>query len=114
MERMNKFSNTTKKQGDIWFDSIRDGDKGRPLLLISKQLPLKVVDLDAQVSTITTHSVRDYRDVEIDWQSAGLNRKSIVRTSKINTIPSSNLEYRIGRLSSSDLENVIEVVRSNY
>jgi mRNA-degrading endonuclease toxin of MazEF toxin-antitoxin module len=113
---MEKNSSTvnSKKQGEIWFGVVREEDKGRPLLIVSKEIPIRVADIDVQVAKITTHNPRDYRDVEIDWENAGLDRKSIVRTSKINTIPGSNLQFRIGKLKEDDLKKVIETVRNNY
>lgn len=105
---------TTKyKQGDVWlaniyFKEIQES-KLRPVLIIGND---QVLDLDAVIAPISTSQPRNPFDVVIEqWQAAGLERPSIVRTSKPTTIFGNELKRKLGELQPDDLQRVLTKFR---
>lgn len=75
--------------------------KARPALVL--------MDLggDCLVCRITSVPHRGFLDLPLnDWQSAGLDRPSTIRLSRLVTVEKSILKVRIGKLSQSDLDRV--------
>ncbi|MGK7875438.1 MAG: type II toxin-antitoxin system PemK/MazF family toxin [Xenococcaceae cyanobacterium] len=76
--------------------------KRRPGLVL-----LDTGDEDIVVARITSQTSRTVFDIEIvEWQKAGLLRPSTVRLHKVNTLEKRLIERSLGRLESSDWEQV--------
>lgn len=99
------------KRGEIWYLEING--KRRPVVIISNDNI--VVELDRLVATVTSQKARNEFDVVLeDWEKAGLNKPSVVRCSKINTVHYKELLFKIGKLQEQDLERVIKTIRSYF
>ncbi len=81
--------------------------KRRPVLVV-----LDVGDRDIVVMRITSKITRTPFDIEVtNWQQAGLLRKSIVRTHKVNTIEKNLVDRQLGRLTEGDRQRVRDRIR---
>ncbi|WP_272913744.1 type II toxin-antitoxin system PemK/MazF family toxin [Halalkalibacter okhensis] len=48
------------------------------------------------------------------WEEAGLDKPSIVRCSKLNTVHFKELLFKIGKLHEHDLERVLTTIRNYF
>lgn len=48
------------------------------------------------------------------WNEAGLDKPSVVRCSKLNTLHYKELLFKIGNLHENDLERVLSTIRSYF
>lgn len=88
--------------GEVWIGKL--GTKNRPMLIIGKHT---ATEIDRTVAKITSQDARDEYDLELTyWEEAGLREPSIVRCSKISTISSMNLHFKIGEIHDDDLSEV--------
>lgn len=95
------------QKGEIWLGKLNE--KNRPLLIIGNSA---AVEIDRTVLTITSQQERNQYDVHIEyWEEAGLDKPSIVRCSKLNTVTYMDLIFKIGNLHEYDFENVKNAVR---
>ena len=94
------------KVGDVCL--TYEGGKKRPVVIVNNGLG---IDIDVSVARVTSKSKRNQFDIELKyWQEAGLNKPSVVRCSKINTIPAGRELLRIGHLHPEDLMAIREAV----
>ena len=94
--------------GDICL--FREDEKKRPVVIINNGLG---IDLDMTSLRITSQRPRNEYDVEIMyWKEAGLDKPSIVRCSKINTIAPGEPMLKIGKLHALDFVIVSEKVKA--
>lgn len=99
-------------RGDIWL--CFDGMKNRPVVIVGNQ-ELLAVELDHIVARVTSQNPRNQFDVVIEeWEKAGLNKASVVRCAKINTVHHRELKFKIGKLEDSDLSKVLETIRKCF
>lgn len=81
------------KRGEIWLAEING--KKRPVVILSDDN--LVAELDQLVATITSQKARNIYDVEIQyWEEARLDKPSVVRCSKLNTLHYKELIFNIG------------------
>lgn len=98
------------KKGEVWFVEL---DKRRPVVIVSNDNV--VAELDHTIVTITSQNERNQFDVTLKhWEEAGLDRPSIVRCSKLNTIHNQRLLFKVGKLHEDDFKQVIETIRSYF
>ena len=78
----------------------------RPALVVSTTTYNQELG-DLVLAMITSRIARAFvgDHVLLDWQAAGLSVASKVRTGKLNTIASSEVQRRLGHLSPRDLES---------
>ncbi|MFJ8528376.1 type II toxin-antitoxin system PemK/MazF family toxin [Bacillus sp. NPDC094106] len=99
------------KRGEVWFLELNG--KKRPVVIISNDNI--VVELDRLVATVTSQEPRNEFDVVLEeWEEAGLDKPSVVRCSKINTVHYKELLFKIGKLQEHDLEKVLKTIRSYF
>ena len=93
--------------GDIII--VFEGTKKRPVVIINNGLG---IDIDMSTVRITSKKPRNKFDIEIkNWKEAGLDKPSVVRCSKINTISVGQQLLKVGRLEPEDLERVKDGVK---
>lgn len=95
-------STTRYKWGDVVLVAFplsdMSGTRRRPGLVLYDS-----GDEDAMLARITTQETRQPTDINlIDWKTAGLIAKSVVRLSKVATIKKSLVTRRLGTLSAKD------------
>ncbi len=74
-----------------------------------------MVELDHLIATVTSQQVKNEFDVVIEyWEEAGLDKPSIVRCSKLNTVHFKELLFKIGKLHEHDLERVLITIRNYF
>jgi mRNA interferase MazF len=101
----------TGKRGEVW--TVELNGKRRPVVIVSNDNV--VVELDHLIATVTSQQVRNEFDVVIEyWEEAGLEKPSIVRCSKLNTVHFKELLFKIGKLHEHDLERVLIAIRSYF
>lgn len=101
----------TGKRGEIW--TVELNDKRRPVVIVSNDNI--IAELDHLISTVTSQQARNEFDVEIEyWKEAGLEKPSIVRCSKLNTLHYKELLFKIGKLQDTDLERVLNAIRNYF
>lgn len=89
------------KQGEIWLAKFQFDDtlevKIRPIVIMGNE---KATDnISVITCPISTSRPRNEFDVEIvNWESLGLRKKSVIRTSKIKPIMKQLLLKKIGHL----------------
>ena len=110
MKNMGTYSKA--KKGEIYIAKVRFSDdstvKIRPLLVVF----VEQSDDDVVGIFITSQSARTVFDVSISaWREAGLEKPSIVRTSKPGTYHQSRLLKKIGELDEKDLKKVLATFR---
>jgi len=89
-----------------------EGTKRRPVVIVSDGLG---IDIDVNIARITSSGKRNKFDVEITyWEEAGLDKPSVVRCSKINTIKPGKRMTKVGELQDEDLENVLNTVFEHF
>ncbi|MGG1916070.1 type II toxin-antitoxin system PemK/MazF family toxin [Priestia megaterium] len=93
------------KKGDVVVYSDPDSGKKRPAVIVGEGLT--VAELDVTIAKITSQDIRNKYDIRVEhWEEAKLKRPSVVRCSKINTIHSSEIIFKPGKLLESDYEKV--------
>jgi len=94
-------------RGEIWLAHV--GDKTRPVLILTRPEVIDVRQL-VTVAEVTT-TVRSLAvEVEIDHDSAGLDRASVVNCDGLYTIMRSSLSSRVGALDDATMGNVCRAV----
>ncbi|WP_246050117.1 type II toxin-antitoxin system PemK/MazF family toxin [Aquibacillus sediminis] len=67
------------KRGEIW--TVELNGKRRPAVIVSNDNV--IVELDHLIQTVTSQQIRNEFDIAIEyWEEAGLDKPSIVRSSK--------------------------------
>ena len=95
------------KNWDTWFADFPFEDCNQ-----SKKRPVVILNADPLVvlsTKVTSHPKRenDVYDVDIiDWQSANLDKPSVVRISKGIWLDKSQFDFKIGELSQNDITRV--------
>ena len=103
--------NKSGKRGEVW--TVELNGKRRPVVIVSNDNV--VVELDHLIATVTSQDVRNEFDVVIEnWEEAGLDKPSIVRCSKLNTVHFKELLFKIGKLHEHDLEKVLTTIRNYF
>jgi mRNA interferase MazF len=98
------------KRGEIWVYFDIESSKRRPAVIITDGGT--VVDIDVTIAKITHQAPRNEFDVPIEyWEKAGLKQPSVVRCSKLKTLSSIELLYRVGTMEEPDLKEVMDKVR---
>ena len=71
---------------------------------------------DDFVCALITSQVRDAEHdlVLREWNVGGLNRPSVARLHKVTVLPKTDILRRIGRLSASDRESLVEILCRAY
>jgi mRNA interferase MazF len=101
----------TGKRGEIW--TVELNGKRRPVVIVSNDNV--IVELDHLIATVTSQHTRNEFDVAIEyWEEAGLDKPSIVRCSKLNTVHYKELLFKIGKLHDHDLERVLTTIRNYF
>jgi|SRR5579875_1619148 len=99
------------KRGEIW--TVELNGKRRPAVIVSNDNI--IAELDHLIATVSSQQVRNEFDVIIEyWKEAGLDKPSIVRCSKLNTLHYKELLFKIGRLHDHDLERVLTTIRKYF
>ena len=103
--------NKKGRRGEVWL--VETDNKRRPVLIVDKET--MIVEIDRVVATVTSQSSRNEYDIVLKyWQEAGLDKPSIVRCSKLNTIHHNELIFKIGKLHDDDLSNVLGKIRDFF
>lgn len=98
------------KRGEVWFIEL---DKIRPVVIVSKEN--LVAEVDHLIATVTTAKTRNEYDVPLHyWEEAGLDRPSLVRCYKLNTVHNAELLFKVGELHEDDFTNVMEKIRDYF
>lgn len=101
----------TGRRGEIW--TVELNGKRRPVVIVSNDNV--AAELDHLIATVTSKQVRNEFDVVIEyWKEAGLDKPSVVRCSKLNTLHYQELLFKIGKLYESDLERVLTTIRNYF
>lgn len=101
----------TGRRGEIW--TVELNGKRRPVVIVSNDNV--AAELDHLIATVTSKQVRNEFDVVIEyWEEAGLDKPSVVRCSKLNTLHYQELLFKIGKLYESDLERVLTTIRNYF
>lgn len=101
----------TGKRGEVW--TVEINGKRRPVVIVSNDNV--VVELDHLIATVTSQHARNEFDVVIEyWEEAGLDKPSVVRCSKLNTVHFKELLFKIGKLHEHDLERVLTTIRNYF
>ncbi|UFU00254.1 type II toxin-antitoxin system PemK/MazF family toxin [Radiobacillus kanasensis] len=104
---MNKYG----KRGEVWISELNG--KRRPVVIVSNDVV--IVELDHLIATVTSKRARNQFDVVVEfWKEAGLEKPSIVRCSKLNTLHYRELLFKIGKLQESDLKKVLSTIREYF
>lgn len=99
-------------RGEVWKAKDNTG-KIRPFVIVSSDT--LVAEVDHTIAKVTTHEARNRFDVTLEnWEQAGLERPSVVRCSKLNTIHNATLIHKMGTLEESDFDKVLETIRSYF
>jgi len=99
------------KRGEIW--TVELNGKRRPVVIVSNDHV--IAELDHLIATVTSQYARNEFDVLIEyWKEAGLDKPSVVRCSKLNTLHYKELLFKIGNLHENDLERVLSTIRSYF
>jgi len=103
--------NKKGRRGEIWLAEVEN--KRRPVAVIDKET--MVVEIDRVVASVTSQPPRNEYDIVINhWQEAGLDKPSIVRCSKINTLHHNELFFKVGKLHDDDLAAVLSKIRDFF
>jgi mRNA interferase MazF len=99
---------TTVKAGELWVAEITftDGSasKKRPILILWTDGD------DVVVAAVTSSKPRTHTDVVlIDWAQSGLRVASTVRLSRLDCLERSLLLKKLGELSASDAQALMEI-----
>ena len=98
--------------GDLWVAEILFTDGSA-----AKKRPVLILWLDAQdviVAAITSTLPRSETDVILnDWQQSSLRVASVVRLARLDCLEQSLLIARIGRVSQTDAQQLLDVWTSN-
>lgn len=101
----------TGKRGEVW--TVELNGKRRPVVIVSNDNV--VVELDHLIATVTSQHARNEFDIIIEyWEEAGLDKPSIVRCSKLNTVHFKELLFKIGKLQEHDLEMILTAIRNYF
>ncbi|KQL55264.1 hypothetical protein AN964_18285 [Heyndrickxia shackletonii] len=101
----------TGKRGEVW--TVELNGKRRPVVIVSNENV--IVELDHLIATVTSQHARNEFDVIIEyWKEAGLDKPSVVRCSKLNTVHFKELLFKIGKLHEHDLDRVLTTIRSYF
>jgi len=101
------------KKGEVWLAHDKESHKPRPFIVLSEEL--SGIDVDVNVSPVTTHEKRNIFDVELEfWQEAGLRESSIARCSKVHYIYHTMLIRKLGVLDDRDLEKINHSLRKFF
>ena len=97
------------KKWEVWFAEVKyeDSDeiKKRPILVIGENKGL-IISLK-----MTSKKARDKLDYPLKhWAKVGLDKETVVRTSKICQLIDSDLIWKIGRLSEYDLIQIQNIL----
>ena len=99
------------RRGEIWLAEIED--KRRPVVVVDKET--MVVEIDRVVASVTSQPPRNEYDVIIShWQEAGLDKPSVVRCTKINTLHHNELVFKIGKLHEEDLATILRKIQDFF
>jgi mRNA interferase MazF len=94
--------------GDIWVAEIPFTNGSA-----AKKRPVLILWLEAQdviVAAITSASARTLTDVPLqDWQQSGLRVASVVRLARLDCLEKSLLLARIGHISPTDAQQLMNV-----
>lgn len=64
---------------------------------------------------MNSQKVKNEFDIVIEyWKEAGLDKPSIVRCSKLNTLHYKELLFKIGKLHEWDIERVLNTIRNYF
>ena len=99
----------SKAKGEIWIYKDSKSGKNRPGLIIGANNT--VVEIDITIAKITSQDPRNEYDIVIEnWEEIGLNKPSIVRCSKLNTVTKEELIFKAAELTPELLEKVNETI----
>ncbi|KYC85312.1 type II toxin-antitoxin system PemK/MazF family toxin [Heyndrickxia sporothermodurans] len=101
----------TGRRGEVW--TVELNGKRRPVVIVSNDNV--IVELDHLIATVTSQHARNEFDVVIEyWNEAGLDKPSVVRCSKLNTVHFKELLFKIGKLHEHDLDRVLKTIRNYF
>jgi mRNA interferase MazF len=90
-------------RGEIWLAEV--GDKTRPVLILTRPEVIDVRQL-VTVAEVTTSARGLAVEVEVDHDSVGLDRASVVNCDGLYTIARSSLSIRVGALDGATMNEV--------
>ena len=91
------------KQGEIWIITVQN--KQVPVLVVSKRdfISAEIIYDDGQESPWI---------IGFDWIRARLNKKSVIKYSKLKAINRSEFIRKVGRISQEDLDRILTKIKS--
>ncbi|KAF0996035.1 type II toxin-antitoxin system PemK/MazF family toxin [Geobacillus sp. TFV-3] len=96
-------------RGEIWVYMDTESSKRRPGVIIADGGT--IADIDVTLAKVTSQGIRNMFDVPIEhWKEAGLHKPSVVRCSKLKTVSSVELLFKVGALHHEDLRRVMDAV----
>lgn len=110
------------KAGEIWVARIVDDMrmmngkeqikiKSRPVLILSDGI--QIAEIDVNAAKITSNSARNQFDIAIeDWETAGLDKPSVIRISKQTHFHYTFCTKYIGELAPKDKLKVAETLKA--
>lgn len=99
------------KRGEVWTAELNG--KRRPVVIVSNDNV--IAELDQLIATISSQQSRNEFDVVIEyWKEAGLDKPSVVRCSKLNTLHYKELLFKVGKLHECDLQRVLTTIRNYF
>lgn len=90
-------------RGEIWLAHV--GNKTRPVVILTRSEVIDVRQL-VTVAEVATSARGLAAEVEIDHDSAGLDRASVVNCDGLYTVARSSLSKRVGALDDSTMGEV--------
>jgi mRNA-degrading endonuclease toxin of MazEF toxin-antitoxin module len=103
------------KKGEIYLVAVRFSDridaKIRPVLIVFEE----ETEQDVIGAFLTSQRVRNQYDLPIKkWRESGLEKPSVIRTSKLGTYHRSLLIQKIGVLNAPELNDALSTCRSLF
>ena len=98
-----------RKKWEIWLAEVKyeesDDMKKRPVLIVGEKDTF-IISLK-----MTSHEKRHDSDYSLKhWQRAGLDKETVVRTSKICRLVESDFIHKLGRISEHDILEIQKIV----
>ena len=94
-------------RGEIWYVEV--GRKRRPVLVLTRP---QVIDVRALVTVaeVTTSGRGIAAEVDLDHESAGLDRPSVINCDGLHTITKASLTTHVGAVDEATLQRVCTAV----
>lgn len=94
------------RQGDIWMIRVDDGVRLRPVVVVSRR-GYVVAEIVRHREEIVSGFHRPF-----DWFNAGLNEKSEIKFSRLETLDKTDFVRKTGRLKKEEIQALIQDIKN--